>query len=43
MIQEIYCEEMPEEIREEISFLYKIGITAEELNYLITLKLNRKS
>ncbi len=43
MISEIYCDELSEEVKEEMSFLYNVGITAEELDYLIRLKLSKKS
>lgn len=43
MTSEIYCGELSEEAREEISFLYKMGITADELDYLIRLKLGKKN
>jgi len=42
MILEVYCEEITEEIKEEMSFLYKIGVNADELEYLIRLKFNKK-
>lgn len=42
MTSKIYCDEMSEEIKEEVNFLYKVGITPEELNYLIGLKLKRR-
>ena len=42
MSQEIYNDEISEDILKEISLLYKIGVNAEELDYLINIKLNRK-
>ena len=43
MNKKIYSEEIPEDIRKEISLLYDIGVGVEELDYLITIKLNGKS
>ena len=43
MRKEIYCEEIPEDLKKEMSLLYDIGVGVEELDYLITIKLNRKS
>lgn len=42
MSKEIYLEEIPEDLKKEISLLYDIGVGVEELDYLITIKLNRK-
>lgn len=39
MSEEIYLDDIPESAQEEISFLYKIGIGIEDLEYLISLKM----
>lgn len=42
MSQETYSCEIPEDIKKEITFLYNIGVDVEELDYLITIKMNGK-
>lgn len=38
-MENLYIEkDMPENVKEEISFLYKIGVEIEELDYLIMVK-----
>jgi len=38
-MKELYLEEMSEDAREEISFLYKLGVEIEELEFMIKVKL----
>lgn len=38
----LYLEEIPEDAKEEILFLYHLGIEIEELEYLIRVKLREK-
>jgi hypothetical protein len=42
MITNIFSKEIPDEVKEEISFLYKIGVNAEELDYLIRTKIKKR-
>ncbi len=42
MKKEMYSEEVSEDVKKEIGFLYDIGVSVEELDYLLTLKMNRK-
>lgn len=42
MSQDIYNDEISEDISKEIRLLYKIGVGMEEIDYLINIKLNRK-
>jgi len=33
---------MPEEVKEELAFLYSIGVNAEELDFLINFKIREE-
>jgi len=38
MKEKLYLDEIPENAKEEISLLYKLGVEIEELEYLIRVK-----
>ena len=38
MKEKLYLDEIPEDAKEEISFLYSLGVEIEELEWLIKVK-----
>jgi len=38
-MENLFLEEIPQNAREEISLLYNLGVQAEELEYLIRIKI----
>jgi hypothetical protein len=43
MTKEKCLDEAPEVVRKELSILYDIGVSVEELDYLLTLKMKRSA
>ena len=41
MTEKILLADLPEEVEEEISFLYRMGIGIEEIEYIIRIKSNQ--